>query len=182
MKRTAELLLWCALVAFVGYGVGSCGTVSASEAAKREARAQEQGYRLAIAYMQERGAKVDTVTRYVTTRVGRADTAMRALAAEAEANRAALADSTATLADLRERLRQTNASIEWGVNTVTELRVSVDSLILAHLAYREATEAAFVAADSTIAAWQAAVEAERREGRRKFWRGVAVGAALILLL
>lgn len=167
-RRTVEILLATALVAGVAYCAGGMGKVSESKAALEKAKAQEQGYKVSRLAQKERAAKVDTITRRVITHGVRIDTVV---------NRAdtVLADTTATVTELRHTLAMLRTE-------VVTYRVTVDSLVMSHLAYREATEAAFVAADSTIAAWQAAVEAERREGRRKFWRGVAVGAALILLL
>lgn len=178
-RRTLEILLATALVAGVAYCAGGMGKVSESDAKLREARAQEQGYKVARLAQKERAAQVDTITRRVITQGVRIDTAV---------NRAdtVLADTGATVTELRHALAMLRTE-------VVTYRVTVDSLVMSHLAYREATDQTLLAADSTISALKEAVAATEREGRRKFWRGVMVGGlvgavavtggvALILLL
>ena len=145
---------------------------------------RDVAYRLANAYRQQRYAtaaaqsRTDTITRAVVRQDGRlgaqSDSLTRALAwADSVAQ-----DAKATNADLRVALDVAISRSQTFQVAALALRDSVRELIAAHALERLATNQTLAAADSTIAAWQAVADAERKAARRKFWRGLAVGAVL----
>jgi hypothetical protein len=146
--------------------------------------ARDTAYRLANAYRQQRHltaqaqGRTDTVTRIVIRQDGRlgaqSDSLTRAVAwADSVAE-----DARATNADLRLAVEVATSRATTFQTSALAMRDSVRDLIAAHALERLATNDALAAADSTIGAWQGAADAERKAGRRKFWRGVAIGAVL----
>lgn len=171
MKHTANLLLVAVGVAVLGYGVGSCGKTDALAAVKARATETENGYKAAIAAMQNRRQKVDTITRTVITYGTRIDTVVN-IADHI------LSTDTATVPTLRATLSLLRTE-------VVTYRVTVDSLLVAHRAYIVATDHALLMADSTIAALHEVIAAQSK----KRWRyrlegmagGVVLAASLVLL-
>lgn len=125
-----------------------------------------------------RQAKADTVTRAVTRGDGRisaqSDSLTRALLfADSVRN-----DISATNADLRQALGVALRRTETFQASVLVYRDSVRELIAAHALERLAVNRTLIAADSAVQAWKDVAEAERRESRKKFWRGVLIGGAV----
>ena len=171
MRRTAELLLVAAGVAAIAYGVGSCGKTDAVSAAEQRARDAENGFKAAISALEGRRAHVETVTVRVTTQGQSIDRVVNIVDS-------VLVDSAATISDLRHTLSLLRTE-------VVTYRVTVDSLIMSHLAYRQATDHALVMADSTIGQLQGLVAAERKARWKYRGQGLLGGmsvAALIVLL
>lgn len=145
---------------------------------------RDTAYRLANAYRHQRyataaaQARTDTVTRVVT----RADANLEAQS-DSLTRALAWADSVAqveaaTSADLRVAVQVATSRAATFQASVLVYRDSVRELIAAHALERLAVNRTLAASDSTIAAWQAVADAERRSGRRKFLHGVFVGAVL----
>ena len=180
MRRSIEVLLAALVSGFLAFQVGSCGRdVVADE--------RDTAYKLANHYRWQRDstaqaqAHTDTVTRYVT----RADAK---LVAERDSLRAVLtfadsvlADSAATIVELRVALGVTVTRARQYAASADSLQAYSRALIAAHAEERFRTHRALAAADSSIAAWQAVADAERRKGWRRFTQGAFVGGIVALV-
>ena len=150
--RASRLWSFGVTVAVALFAVWALGRASASQAERDSIAAQAQGnaqvahraYREARKRVAPALAVTDRVTRIVQVR----DTA---LGAQLDTARAVLADTAATLVDVRETLAATVVEAE-------AFRVAVDSLTVAHAAERRVLLAALTSAD-------VALDAEQRVSR-----------------
>jgi hypothetical protein len=181
LHRTAEVILWAFLSAFVAYAAGSCGT---SEARDDAAIA----HKLANHYRWQRDStevaqrRTDTITRVVVTRDARAAAQRDSLAAVLAYADSVLADSAASLVTLRVTLGITIGRVREYQSAVDSLQASTRELIAAHAEERFATNRTLALADSTIAAYKRVAETERRKRWHYRTQGAFVGGIAALLL
>jgi hypothetical protein len=188
IPRTAEVLLVAALSGFGAYLLGSCGKTEARDDAR-------VAYKLANHYRWQRDSteaaqrKTDTVTRTVIVRdrsvLAQRDSLMSVLTYAEDV----LADSAASLVTVRTALAVTVSRVREYQTAVDSLQASTRELIAAHALERLATNKTLAAADSTIKAYKAVADTERRQARGKIacsvtgasgggWAGASVGGPL----
>ena len=92
------------------------------------------------------------------------------------------AQEAATMEDLRGTIGVLGgAAIRFEAEAMA-YRDSVRTLIMMHAVERQATANVLRESEETIAAWERAVEAERRKGWRRFAQGAIVGGVVVLVL
>ena len=181
LHRTAEVILWSLLAGLVAYSVGSCGRDTA-----RDERAV--AYKLANHYRWQRDStavaqkKVDTITRTVIVRDRSALAQRDSLMSVLTYADSVLADSAATLVTLRVTLAVTIGRVRDYQSAVDSLQASTRELIAAHAEERFATTRTLALADSTITAYKAVAESERRKRWHYRTQGAFVGGIVALLL
>ena len=158
---TLGVVLCAALVAV--WALGRASSVQSERdtiAAQAQANAQvaHRAYREARKAVAPALARTDTVTRRVLVQDA-------ALGVQLDTARAVLADTAATLAEVRETLAATVVRAE-------AFRVAVDSLTVAHAEERRVLVAALAGADLALVAQTRATEAYRRAGQCRVVFGI----------
>ena len=158
---TLGVVLCAALVAV--WAIGRSNSVKSERdtiAAQAHANAQvaHKAYRQARQAVAPALARTDTVTRRVMVQDA-------ALGSQLDTARAVLADTAATLAEVRETLSATVVQAE-------TFRVAVDSLTVVHAAERRVLLAALTSADVALEAQTRATEAFKRAGQCRIVFGI----------
>jgi len=177
VRRVSELLVVVVLL-FVAFSAGSCGT-------DRTEIIRDQAYKVSNYSRQMRYArdsalaKRDTITRIVIQRDHKAAAQRDSLIQVLVYTDSVFADSNATMMELRTGYAVMRARVTLVVTSYDSLQASTRDLIAANALERVATNTALAASDSAVKAWQAVANAERKEGRKKFWRGVLIGGVVV---
>lgn len=181
MKRTAELLLAVFVSGLLAFQIGSCGRDPVADT-RQDAYETERILRQNRNVLHHAQSKTDTVTRTVIRADARLlaerDSLMSVLAYAEDV----LADSGASLVTLRVTLAVTVSRAREYQEAVDSLQGHTRELIAAHALERLATNKTLAAADSSIKAWKANADAERRKGWRRFTQGAFVGGIVALVL
>jgi Tfp pilus assembly protein PilV len=181
MQRTAELVLAVCVTGFLAFSLGSCGTDAV-------ARERDRAVELANEYRWQRDsaqmlqAKTDTITRVVIRTDRRVAAERDSLISVLTYADSVLADSAATLQAVRVTLGVTIARARSYQASVDSLQGQMRELVAAHALERLAMNTTLIAADSAVAAYKAAADAERRKGWRRFTEGAFVGGIVALIL
>jgi hypothetical protein len=181
MQRTVEMVLVACVVGFLAFSLGSCGTDAVARERDR-ALALANEYRWQRDSTQMRQAKTDTVTERVIIVDRRVEAQRDSLMSVLIYADNLLADSTATMQQLRDALRVTISRTQTFQLAVDSLQGQMRELLAAHALERFAVNTTLIAADSAVAGYKALADAERRKGWRRFTEGALVGGIVALVL
>lgn len=180
MKRSIEVLLAALVTGFLAFQLGSCGRSDTSES-RQDAYEAERILRRNRNTLIEAQGKTDTITRTVILTDARLREQRDSLMSVLTYADSVLADSTATLLDLRVTLGVTASRVRTYQAQVDSLQAYTRELIAAHALERFAANTALSAADSAVNSWKRHADAERRKGWRRFTQGAFVGGIVALV-
>jgi hypothetical protein len=173
-----RLALYGILALAAWLALWSVGRASAEEAAQHERAAIHErnavvalrGYRASRKLVEAETRKREAAERRLAVIRAQTDETIRAVTLQADAARAVLADTGATIVDLRRELANSlnlNARL---VNEVSRERAAADSTLAAFHAERMSLLTSLAAADSTIAAQGRAIAAWKQAAEcRVLW-------------
>lgn len=173
---TRNGILGVAVLVSLSYAFGSCGRDTIRDE-------RDVAYKLANHYRWQRDstkaaqAKTDTITKVVVRSDARLTAENDSLKAVLQYADSVLRDSTATIPELRIALAVTISRSATFQASALVYRDSVRTLIAAHAKERFSTNKTLAAADSSVVAERKLANAERRDARKKFWRGFVWGGA-----
>lgn len=173
---TRASLAWVVGVGLLGFVFGSCGRDTIRDE-RDTAQEASRVLRQQLDSTKAAQAKTDTITKVVIRADARLAAQNDSLISVLVYADSVLRDSAATLASTRIALAVTISRATEFQSAAMLYRDSVRTLIAAHALERFAVNKTLIAADSAVNGWKDVATAERRNGHKKFWRGVVWGGA-----